>query len=143
MAAGAIARCLKQYGEATLITALQCVSQTSNNHPCALSARAIKALCAVLHGDLERRDSGLALFDAFDSIDLIAVQDASAVDAAVKKVGRVQAMADRILAELNRVFPQRTETKKFARRRVPATTRMSSNSPIGQAGSTKVARQPR
>jgi hypothetical protein len=39
MAVGAIARCLKQYGEATLITALQCVTQTSNNQPGALSAR--------------------------------------------------------------------------------------------------------
>jgi hypothetical protein len=33
MAVGAITRCLKQYGEATLITALQCVTQTSNNQP--------------------------------------------------------------------------------------------------------------
>jgi hypothetical protein len=31
MAAGAIARCLKQYGEATVIAALQCVTRTSNN----------------------------------------------------------------------------------------------------------------
>jgi hypothetical protein len=38
---------------------------------------AIKALCAVLHGDRERRDSGLALFEAFDSIDLMAIQDVS------------------------------------------------------------------
>jgi hypothetical protein len=33
MAVGAIAQCLKRYGEATLITALQCVTQTSNNEP--------------------------------------------------------------------------------------------------------------
>jgi len=112
MAVGAIARCLKQYGEATLITALQCVTQTVNNQPGALSARMIKALCYVLHGDHERRDSGLALLEAFDSIDLMAIQDASAVDAAVKKVGRVQAMADRISAELRRLFAQNTAVKK-------------------------------
>ena len=106
MAVGAIAQCLKQYGEATLITALQCVTQTSNNQPGALSARTIKAMCDVLHGDHERRDSGLALLEAFDSIDLMAIQDASAVDAAVKKVGRVQAMADRIRADLSRLLPQ-------------------------------------
>src|SRR3984885_15741039 len=47
MAVGAIAQCLKRYGEATLITALQCVTQTSNNQPGALSARTIKALCEV------------------------------------------------------------------------------------------------
>ena len=60
MAVGAIAQCLKRYGEATLITALQCVTQTSNNQPGALSARTIKALCGVLHDDQARRDSGLA-----------------------------------------------------------------------------------
>jgi hypothetical protein len=108
MAVGAIARCLKQYGEATLITALQCVTQTSNNQPGALSARTIKALCAVLHADTQRRDSGLALFEAFDSIDLMSIQEASAVDAAVKKLGRVQAMADLIHAELKRLLPDKT-----------------------------------
>jgi len=35
----AIAQCLKRYGEAALITALQCVTQTSNNKPGALPAR--------------------------------------------------------------------------------------------------------
>jgi hypothetical protein len=111
MAVGTIAQCLKRYGEATLITALQCVTQTSNNQPGALSARMIKALCDVLHGDFERRDSGPALLEAFDSIDLLAIQDASAVDAAVKKIGRVQAMADRIHAELSRLLPQKTAAK--------------------------------
>jgi hypothetical protein len=107
MAVGTIAQCLKRYGEATLISALQCVTQTANNQPGALSARMIKALCDVLNGDRERRDSGLALLEAFDSIDLMAIQDASAVDAAVKKIGRVQAMADRIRAEINRL-PRKT-----------------------------------
>ncbi len=44
MAVGAIAQCLKRYGEETLITALQCVTQTTNSRPGALSARMIKAL---------------------------------------------------------------------------------------------------
>src|ERR1700683_1905099 len=111
MAVGAIAQCLKRYGEATLITALQCVTQTSNNQPGALSARTIKALCGVLRDDLERRDSGLALFEAFDSIDLMAISDASVLDAAVKKVGRVQVMAARIREELGRILPRKTVTK--------------------------------
>jgi hypothetical protein len=112
MAVGAVARCLRQYGEATLITALQCVTQTSNNQPGVLSARTIKALCYVLNDDRERRDSGLALLEAFDSIDLMAIQEASAVDAAVKKVGRVQAMADRIHADLNRLFAQKGDAQR-------------------------------
>ena len=75
MAVGAIAQCLKRYGDATLISALQCVTQTANNQPGALSARTIKALCGVLHEDQARRDSGLALLEAFNSIDLMAIQD--------------------------------------------------------------------
>jgi hypothetical protein len=101
MAAGAIARCLERYGEATLIAALRCVTQTSNNKPGALTARMIKALCAALHGNPEWLDQGATLLEAFDSIDLMAIQKASAVDGAVKKVGRVQAMSDRINVELN------------------------------------------
>jgi hypothetical protein len=141
MAIGAIARCLKQYGEATLITALQCVTQTSNNLPGALSARMIKALCAVLHADPERRDSGLALLEAFDSIDLISIQDASAVDAAVKKVGRVQAMADRIYAELSRLLPETTGAQETADREASGDDRNVFEFPIGHPAPAKVARR--
>jgi hypothetical protein len=61
----------------------------------------IKALCAALHGSPEWLDQGATLLEAFDSIDLIAIQKASAVDGAVKKVGRVEAMSDRINVELS------------------------------------------
>jgi len=105
MAIGAIAQCLKRYGRDTLITALQCVTQTVNNTPGVLSARTIKALCQVLHRDTVRRESGLALLEAFDSIDLADLQSQAGVDAAVRKVGRVQAMADRIRSELHRLLP--------------------------------------
>jgi len=114
MAVGTVAKCLKLYGEETLITALQCVTQTSNNQPGALSSRMIKALCDALHGDPERRDSGLALLEAFDSIDLMAIQDASTLDAAIKKVGRVDAMSDRILAELTRLLPLKATASREA-----------------------------
>jgi hypothetical protein len=101
MAAGAIARCLKHYGEMTLIMALQCVTRTSNNKTGALSARMIKVLCAVLHRNPGWIDQGTALLEVFDTIDLMAIQKASAVDRAAKKIGRVQAMSDRIHVELN------------------------------------------
>jgi hypothetical protein len=45
---------------------------------------------------------------------LLAISDTSVLDAAVKKVGRVQAMADRIREELGRLFPQKTVAKKTA-----------------------------
>jgi hypothetical protein len=112
MAVGAIAQCLRRYGEETLITALQCVTQTANNQPGALSARLIKALCDVLDSDQERRDRGLDLLEAFDAIDLIALQSASTIDAAVKKISRVQAVAARIRAELSRLLPRKMVARK-------------------------------
>jgi hypothetical protein len=111
MAAGAMSQCLKRYGEATLITALQCVTQTANNQPGALTARTIKALCDVLHHYPEWRESGLNLLEAFDSIDLMSLQEDSAADAAAKRVGRVQAMSERIQMELHRLPIRRTSEK--------------------------------
>jgi ParB-like nuclease domain len=107
MAVGAMTQCLKYYGEATLITALQCVTQTANNQPGALRARTIKALCDVLHRNPEWRESGLSLLEAFDSIDLLSLQEDSAFDAAAKKVGRVQVMSERIQTELRRIRPEK------------------------------------
>ena len=107
MAVAAIAQCLKRYGDETLITALQCVTQTANNQPGMLSARMIKALCDTLDQDRERRDSGLALLEAFDAIDLTALQNAAAVEAAVKKIAPAQALAGHLRSELNRLLPRK------------------------------------
>jgi hypothetical protein len=113
MAAGAMTQCLKRYGEATLITALQCVTQTANNQPGALRARTIKALCDVLHRNPEWRESGLRLLEAFDSIDLMSLLEDSVLDAATKRVGRVQAMSERIQTELRRMPTPKIATKKM------------------------------
>jgi hypothetical protein len=110
MAIAAISQCLKRYGEDTLITALQCVTETDNNIPGALSASTIKALCDVLDGNREWRESGLALFEAFDQIDLAALQSGSAVEAASRRVGRAQALADHIRAELRKLLPKSSES---------------------------------
>jgi hypothetical protein len=112
MAVGAMTQCLKRFGEATLITALQCVTQTANNQPGALTARTIKALCDVLHRNPEWRESGLSLLEAFDSIDLMSLQEDSALDAVAKRVGRVQAMSERIQGELRRIPNRKVATKR-------------------------------
>jgi hypothetical protein len=91
--------------------ALQCVTRTSTNKTGALSARMIKTLCAVLHGNPIWPDQGAELLEAFDSVDLMGIQDASAVDVARKKVGRVQAMSDRIHVELNSAGLSRSRGK--------------------------------
>jgi hypothetical protein len=105
MAVGAIARCLRQYGEETLVTALQCVTQTANNKPGALSARVIKALCSVLGDDHALRDSGLALFDIFDGIDLLQLAESSAAAGASKKMKPHQFLAERVRLEIVRLRP--------------------------------------
>jgi ParB-like nuclease domain len=107
MAIGAIAQCLQRHGAETLITALQCVTQTANNRPGLLSARLIKAICAVLGNDRERRDRGLALLEAFDGIDLAALQNTALVRASVSGVSPVQFLADRIRSELDRLLPDK------------------------------------
>jgi ParB/Sulfiredoxin domain len=106
MAVGALTQCLRRYGKSTLITALQCVTQTSNNQPGVLSARMIKALCAVLNGDRSLCDSGLALLDAFDAIDLMALQRAASGQGASDDVSSVERIAHQIRAELRRLFPR-------------------------------------
>jgi hypothetical protein len=103
LAVGAISGCIKQYGEKTVVAALKCITQTSNNQRGAMSARMIKALCAVVHEEKQRYDSVL---EACESIDLLAIHDNSVVEAAVKKVGRVQAIIGAIRAELNRLTPR-------------------------------------
>jgi ParB-like nuclease domain len=105
MAIGALAQCLKRYGEETLITALQCITQTANNVPGALSARTIKALCRALDSDRKRRDSGLALFDALDAIDIASLAKAAAAKAAATKVAPVQALSESIHAALVQLLP--------------------------------------
>jgi hypothetical protein len=107
MAVGAIAQCLKRYGSETLITALQCVTETSNNRPGMLSARIIKALCRVLDENKGWRESGSVLLDCFDEIDLAEIQAASALDAAERRVGRVAAIGDRVRSALERSMARR------------------------------------
>jgi hypothetical protein len=106
MAVGAISKCLNQYGADTLITALQCVTQTENNTPGMLSSRLIKALCEILSDHPEWRDGGLALLEAFDHIDLQAIHAASALEAAEDNLSRVTVIAERIRRELERRWPR-------------------------------------
>lgn len=102
MAVAAIAQCLKHYGEETVITALQCVTQTTNNRPGALSARIIKALCTVLASDPWLRDSGLMLLEIFDKIDLLTLAKACEADALANEMKPGQALADRVRMAVDR-----------------------------------------
>jgi ParB-like nuclease domain len=105
MAVGAITRCLKRYGAATLITALQCITQTTNNRPGALTARMIRALCEVLDGNHHWRDSGLTLLEAFDGVDLSAIQSEAAKRTGMTRVSQVETITERIREELTQLMP--------------------------------------
>jgi hypothetical protein len=62
----------------------------------------------------------------------MAISDASVLDAAVKKVGRVQVMADRIREGLSRALPHKTVTKSGDERNVV-------EFPVGHSAPTKDA----
>jgi ParB/Sulfiredoxin domain len=117
MAVSALSKCLKQYGRETLITALQCVTETSNNVPGALTARLIKAICEVLDANKDWRDAGLALLEAFDIIDLETTESNAAVRAATEGTSRSLAITSLLRDELGRCFPVRAHGRGDASRR--------------------------
>ena len=68
-AIGAITRCFDRYGRDTVITALQCITQTGDGNPGQVRATIIEALCEVLHSMPAWRDAGEALLRALDDFD--------------------------------------------------------------------------
>jgi hypothetical protein len=65
-AVGALARCLKVYGRDTLITALQCITETSDGNSGFVRATIVEGICEALHGTAWR-DAGETLLRAMDS----------------------------------------------------------------------------
>lgn len=66
---GAITRCLDIYGRETLITALQCITQTGDGNAGYIRATIIEALCEVLSSAPAWRDAGEELLRALDDFD--------------------------------------------------------------------------
>lgn len=88
LAARALVECYRRYGRNTLITALQCVTETSNNVPGALSARLIVGLCTTIGEVPAWREAGERLLSVIDDLDLEGVSEG-----AVGGNGRSVAMA--------------------------------------------------
>ena len=65
---GALLRCLREYGPDTLITALQCITQTADGNAGFLRASIIEGICAVLHRNRKWCEAGDALLRAMDSL---------------------------------------------------------------------------
>ena len=70
--------CLEKYGRDVLVTALQCVTETTNNEPGMLTGPLIKALCEVLGGNAAWCNAGEALLRAFDEISLQSANEVAA-----------------------------------------------------------------
>lgn len=100
MAVGALRAALKEHGRDTLITALMCVTETTNNIPGALSATTIKAICAVLAWRAEWRDAGARLLAAFDEIDLETEAAEARTQRRPKGVSNGTVLADRLTERL-------------------------------------------
>jgi len=64
-AVGALARCFRDYGRETLITALQCITETADGNSGFVRATIVEGLCAALHGS-RWRDAGETLLRAMD-----------------------------------------------------------------------------
>lgn len=132
MAVGAIKQCIKRHGENAVITALQCVTETCNNKPGMLNARMIKALCLAIDRHQEWREGGLALFEAFDRIDLDRIQLCNG-DASATGGDLVRKIADAIARELTVLMPVGREQRPSFETE-PGTNVVALPSEIGLAG---------
>lgn len=104
-AVSAISRCYAMYGRDTLITALQCITQTADGNAGFVRATIIQAICQVLHEVPAWRDAGETLLRTMDKF----------------KFGDVW---DEIIAGQDRVFPSTTQlamaehVRKFLKRKL-------------------------
>jgi uncharacterized protein DUF6551 len=100
-AVGVLFQYLKTFGEETLITALQCICQTSNQNAGFLRARVIEAFCIVMHKNLKWREAGDKLLRAMDSFDFIEAWDeATKRRSTVPSVTVQAALAELVTAHL-------------------------------------------
>lgn len=111
MAIACLDGCLRQYGRDTLVTALQCITQTENNSPGLLIAAVIKALCSVLHDNVAWRDSGGKLLAAFDEIDVEQMLEQSRLQAKPKGTSVAMALAARLKSALDGLMTVRQLAK--------------------------------
>lgn len=79
-AIGRLACCLNAYGRDTLITALQCITQTSDGNPGMLRATFIEGLCKVLSANRDWRYAGEKLLRAMDDFEFADVWEKALAD---------------------------------------------------------------
>ncbi|MFG1184334.1 DUF6551 family protein [Xanthobacter aminoxidans] len=101
----ALQQCLDKFGRDTLITALQCITQTGDGNAGSVRGKIVEALCLVLTENPQWRDAGSALFEAMDDFDFIVTWDEVMVSATSHLCQPVvPEIADRIRKHLSRKF---------------------------------------
>lgn len=101
-AIGALLRCFEVYGRDTLITALQCITQTGDGNPGYVRAMIIEALCKVLTDEPRWRDAGEALLKALDDFDFAEAWDQTVAGRQiVMSEGAILGFAERVRMHLN------------------------------------------
>lgn len=96
MAVGCLYDCLRAFGKNTLITALQCITETENNQPGALVATVIRAVCELLSRRKAWRDAGGKLLEAFDEVDVCSEMDRMRGIPRPKGVSVAQMLSERL-----------------------------------------------
>jgi hypothetical protein len=100
-AVGAISKLLTKFGPETVISALQCITQTGSGNPGFLRAMIIEPLCVVLHRNPKWRDSGERLLREMDAFDFIEAWDAAVKERqTVPSVTTQMLIADAVTAHL-------------------------------------------
>jgi hypothetical protein len=108
----ALSHCLALYGRDTLITALQCITQTADGNAGFVRATIIEALCEVLHEAPAWREAGEALLRTMDKFKFADVWDqiAAGRDQIFPNTAR-KVMVDRVRKFLTRRLGPHTGQK--------------------------------
>jgi hypothetical protein len=96
MAIAAIDSSLKRHGRQVVTRGLKCIMRSAGERPGVLSARMIKAVCELVS---ERSDTPFdegRLLAEFEALDLVAIEQASALIAAERRIGRVSAIVEEL-----------------------------------------------
>lgn len=108
-AVSALSRCLREYGRNTLITALQCITQTADGNAGFVKATIVEALCQALRST-GLHDAGEALLRAMDEFPFADVWGEITDGKDQIFPGTVRRlMAEKVVEHLNLRFPGNTQ----------------------------------
>lgn len=105
MAVGCLHDCIQTFGKDTVVTALQCITQTDNNRPGLLIATNIRALCALLAENVAWRDAGERLLAVFDDVDLERENESARMTPRPKGISIAMTLTARLRKHLEKRIP--------------------------------------